>query len=192
MTTRTKIIVASGVFLFFAIPIAYGTYRPAVIKYISERREQKLIELSEKNAKSIEDAYRNDFDGGATPEETLELFLVALKEGNPEKASKYYELSVQPKALESLKKEVAIQGEMIKSVRYFQEIRSKGQKDCFLDYKKEQVCVFKYRYTTEVDQFSQITGTPDKILIPKGVVEENAIDLTRNSFTGVWKITFPI
>lgn len=42
--------------------------------------------------KQVEEAYRNDIYGGATPEETLKLFVEALKKEDIELASKYFAL----------------------------------------------------------------------------------------------------
>lgn len=42
--------------------------------------------------KMIEDAYRNDTYGGKTPQETLDLFVEALRAGDIELASKYFAL----------------------------------------------------------------------------------------------------
>lgn len=41
-------------------------------------------------AKGMKEAYANDTYGGATPEETLALFVDALKAGNIDLAAKYY------------------------------------------------------------------------------------------------------
>jgi len=40
--------------------------------------------------KNLEKAYKNDTFGGATPEETLQLFIDALKAGDTELAAKYF------------------------------------------------------------------------------------------------------
>lgn len=48
----------------------------------------------------LEEAYRNDQYGGATPEETLRLYVEALEVGNAELASKYFIPENQKKELE--------------------------------------------------------------------------------------------
>ncbi|MEN9614108.1 MAG: hypothetical protein RLZZ347_415 [Candidatus Parcubacteria bacterium] len=45
--------------------------------------------------KFMEQAYRNDVYGGATPEETLKLFTDALKAGDTELAAKYFVVEKQ-------------------------------------------------------------------------------------------------
>lgn len=46
-------------------------------------------------AKEMEDKYRNDTYGGDTPEQTLQLFIDALKAGDTELASKYFVVDKQ-------------------------------------------------------------------------------------------------
>ena len=45
--------------------------------------------------KKLEAAYRNDKYGGVTPEETFNMFIVALEKGDVELASKYFVLNKQ-------------------------------------------------------------------------------------------------
>ena len=49
----------------------------------------------------LNEAYKKDEYGGATPEETLNLFIEALKAGDLELASKYFVVEKQPFILES-------------------------------------------------------------------------------------------
>ncbi|PIR70070.1 MAG: hypothetical protein COU46_03470 [Candidatus Niyogibacteria bacterium CG10_big_fil_rev_8_21_14_0_10_42_19] len=56
-------------------------------------------------ARELEDAsrqYMDDTYGGETPEETLELFITALEEGNVELASKYFVVDDQREWFEKL------------------------------------------------------------------------------------------
>ena len=45
-----------------------------------------------KNQEIVEEAWRNDTYGGKTPQETLDMFIAALKAGDVELASKYFAL----------------------------------------------------------------------------------------------------
>lgn len=60
---------------------------------------KKQGEIYEKQVQEELNKYKNDFDGGKTPEETLELFITALRAGDIEKASKYYEIGLQQENL---------------------------------------------------------------------------------------------
>ena len=62
---------------------------------------------SKKIQRELERPYREDKYGGKTPEETFDLFLGALRKGDIELASKYFELEKREswrKSLEELKK----------------------------------------------------------------------------------------
>ena len=52
--------------------------------------------------KNISEVYKKDTDGGNTPEETLQLFIDALKKGDTDLAAKYYIPEKQKKEAESL------------------------------------------------------------------------------------------
>ena len=55
--------------------------------YHNGESEQKS---AEKYLKDLEQAYKNDTYGGTTPEETLQLFIDALKKGDIDLAVKYF------------------------------------------------------------------------------------------------------
>ena len=55
-----------------------------------EKQAQEYVEALEK-------AYREDQYGGNTPEETLQLFIDALKKGNTDLAAKYFIIDEQEK-----------------------------------------------------------------------------------------------
>jgi len=76
-----------------------------------EKQAQKYMEALEK-------AYREDQYGGNTPEETLQLFIDALKKGDTDLAAKYFIIDEQKKWQKNL---IAIQedgelSEMIKDL----------------------------------------------------------------------------
>ena len=188
-TLRKVFIFAGSIFLFLIIFLtAYGYYRPKIISYLIKEREARLLAQSEKITADIERAYANDFDGGKTPEETLDLFLIALKAGDAVKASKYYELSIQPKALESLKKELKEKGSLQSSISYFEEVRTKGEKKC-----DENNCNYKYVYVTTEAATSTVRISNQNITLvtPVGSQNRKIIDLTLNKKTGIWKIQQP-
>lgn len=155
------------VILFFAIT-ALGLWGPKVASYWKEYQYNIEIKRAVDMAKATERAYMNDRDGGKTPEETLDLLITALKAGNTLQASKYYELSVQPKALASLQSELVQHGNLQKSIDYFTEVREKGEKKCN---EEGDGCTFRYRGV--IDGYNRI------------------IDLNKNYYSLIWKITQP-
>lgn len=82
-----------GVFLLITILAAGGFFIWG--KYLSPeaKRERELQQNYEKATKALsafEEAMRNDTYGGKTPEETLKIFIEALKKEDIELASKYF------------------------------------------------------------------------------------------------------
>jgi len=57
-----------------------------------------------KFGQEVEKLYRQDKDGGKTPEETMSLFLDALRRGDTDQASKYFILDKQDQWREDLAK----------------------------------------------------------------------------------------
>ena len=58
----------------------------------SERETRLNYEKATKALSDFETAMKNDTYGGKTPQETLEMFIDALKKGDIELASKYFSL----------------------------------------------------------------------------------------------------
>jgi hypothetical protein len=66
----------------------------------------------------IKKAWRNDIFGGATPEETLKMFVTAFKAGDLELASKYFAVDKQAEYLAKMQNWVKLgkEGEITKSL----------------------------------------------------------------------------
>lgn len=60
---------------------AYDEYAKMTAEHVAQQRAQSA---------ALEKAYREDTYGGATPEETLKLYIEALEKGDFELASKYW------------------------------------------------------------------------------------------------------
>lgn len=58
----------------------------------SARETQRNYELYQQSINEMEAALRADTYGGVTPQETLDLFIAALRSGNVELASRYFTL----------------------------------------------------------------------------------------------------
>ncbi|MDP3661768.1 MAG: hypothetical protein Q8R17_02885, partial [bacterium] len=67
---------------------------------VKELKDPKKIQEYSDN---LVEAYKKDFDGGDTPEETLNLFIAALKAGDTDLASKYFLLEKQAEMASELK-----------------------------------------------------------------------------------------
>ncbi|MEK7558458.1 MAG: hypothetical protein AAB507_01370, partial [Patescibacteria group bacterium] len=66
-------------------------------------RTLKTASEFESYYKNLEELYKKDTYGGATPEETLALFIDALKKGDTELASKYFVPEKQKQEAEDLR-----------------------------------------------------------------------------------------
>lgn len=71
-------------------------YAKIIGPYLAEMKYKKALEEYLK-------PYKEDVIGGNTPEETIDLFIDALKKGDYELAVKYFEIQEQPRWTESFK-----------------------------------------------------------------------------------------
>jgi len=138
--------------------------RFAYDSYQGDKQEQMTLDYmaeQEKLAKELEDKYKNDFDGGATPQETWAMFVKALEAGDTDLASKYFLVEKQ----EEVKNDFSV-GKKNGAIPYFlndfkliisEAMYSNGQ-------------MFEF-YTDEID------GGPGFIYT-----------LVLNPYTNIWKI----
>ena len=89
---------------------------------------QKSVEKWEE---SLRKPYKEDIFGGATPEETWAMFLDALRAGNIELASRYYDVEHQEKAKEWLQKlkESGKLKQTIKEMEELQRVKYTGENE---------------------------------------------------------------
>ncbi|MBI5140202.1 MAG: hypothetical protein HZA94_02035 [Candidatus Vogelbacteria bacterium] len=126
------------VVLLFILITALGYFEPQYREY----KYNLAVKEADRIIKANEDAFRNDRDGGKTPEETFDLFLTALRAGNIELASKYYELPSQPKALRNLM-DYKTSNSFALVMDNLNTIRAVGIKDCYKNYSGVEGCTFK-------------------------------------------------
>lgn len=163
MVKKITLWVLAIIVILFILITVLGYFEPQYREY----KYNLAIRDAERIIKANEEALKNDKDGGKTPEETFDLFLTALKKGDIELASRYYELPSQPKVLESLKDELEKNGSLQKSIDYFTEVRTKGTKQCN---ERGDGCTFEYRGSDGYNRF---------------------FDVGLNDLGGVWKMEKP-
>lgn len=85
-----NIVKFSGMVLLIAILGAGALFG---VRYLRMRNdpEYRQMKEAEKIMSEWERQYREDTYGGATPEETLRLFIDALQKGDTELAAKYFD-----------------------------------------------------------------------------------------------------
>lgn len=133
-----------------------------------------------KFAEEMEKVYREDKYGGKTPEETYDLFISALKAGDIELASKYFEPYAQDNWLETLAeyKTNNSLGDFVKELEDTRKIWKKSDKST------ENMVSFVYPNIINEDKVVDFEG--QKITIPAGNYQNERV-FSKN-MNGVWKI----
>ncbi len=184
---KNKLILAILIILAIVMALAVlGNYLPEIDAYLEQRRMTTIMDKLERQKAEREVRLRADFDGGKTPEETIQLLIAALERGDDVGASKYYELDAQEAAMRRFASENDAVG-LGKSIEYFKEVLAKGKKTCETN-KYETGCELNYEYVTAKDETVSVEGRPEKIVIPKGTLQEAGKSFILNPFTGIWKI----
>ncbi len=151
MKKNKKILMSVGVVL---VIIAIGGF------YLWWSYTHSDIYLVEKYVQEQQERYENDTVGGQTPEETLELFISALKEENLELASKYFVLDEQEEWYRDL---------------------SRIKKEGFLDEMISDLEDLETSKKNDGEAFYVLTDETNLVVVQ--------LIITKNTSNGVWKIT---
>jgi hypothetical protein len=179
------IIVAILAFIYLV-----GLYGYDIQNYFMAKRQEKMRIESGKQIAEILEAQKNDTYGGKTPEETLDLYIAALKAGDIELASKYYEVSVENNNLQNFElttlKRVLEEGKKDVVIKEAENIRYLGKKTIF----ENGNVSFVYKFITKEEiRFTEImSGEEIVTVIPKGTELDVGNALRLNPYTKVWKI----
>ncbi len=140
---------------------------PFIGKYMDKQQAQTEEDqhvASRKAMQDLQDRLKNDKDGGATAEETLKLFITALKKWDIEQADKYfvfYPEKQQQRLISELK-----------------DIQEKGKLDLFIDY------LGKAKYDNEVSSEGNVSfgyiNRKDRTGID--------IQIMQGKYSTIWKI----
>lgn len=99
---------------FFVLLLVALVGIPFIGKYMEKQEDQmrsEQIAAGDQVMRDLQERLKNDKDGGATPEETLQLFTAALQKGDIEQAEKYFVIEPQERhhmlvdRLEQIRKE---------------------------------------------------------------------------------------
>jgi len=160
------IIIAAGGFF------VWNKYFSPAAKLARQTQEnyQKYLDWQ----KNYETAMKNDTFGGKTPEETLTMFIDALKKGDVELASKYFALNTNEKS------------EYYLTTREWEEALKKAEdegkvEDIIKSIEKTKPVGYSKNYSWNSDSFSY------EYLNKDGLIEV-FVDLVFNNKSGVWKI----
>lgn len=180
------VIIAVLTFLWFL-----GAYGYQIQNYFIQKSQEKYLAQIEENRARLLEAQKNDTYGGKTPEETLDLYITALKAGDIELASKYSEISIenpilQNKELEGFKRELERDGDLHVVLENMDNILEKGEKKIWSD---TEVSFVYYYITTEESTSTSMFSNQEIITVrPKGTKEKVGVSLQLNPYTKVWKI----
>ncbi|OGM93321.1 hypothetical protein A2372_02910 [Candidatus Wolfebacteria bacterium RIFOXYB1_FULL_54_12] len=152
---------------FFALMLVGIIGLPMVAQYMEKQEDEARAENTANYMKfmtDLQERLENDKDGGATPEETLELFTAALKAGDIEQASKYFVFEPEEgkERLVSLLENLEEIGEMKLFVEYLGKVRkeSSDPRDSFV--------WFSHKNSQGMVDFS--------------------VEITKSKYSTVWKI----
>lgn len=159
---KPVLIALGAVILLFAGYVLWlAFWSPEAVREFEAR---KNLELAQNFQKTYETAMRNDTYGGKTPQETLNLFIDALKRGDIDLASKYF----------VLKENGEVDG---KWITFLSTIKGDGNLD---------------RFASDLGKYDEAKKTFDPYFIflyqnSDGTI---ALQLTMklNEYSGVWKI----
>lgn len=183
--------VAGIIFVILAFLCFLGVYGYKIQNYFMEKSQEKYLAEVEKYKAELLEAQKNDNYGGKTPEETLDLYIKALKAGDIELASKYLEISIenpnlQNKELEDLNRLIKKDGSLSVVLDNMDNIFKRGIKKVWSD--TEISFLYYYITTEESTSTSFISGQEIITVRPVGIEEKIGVSLKLNPFTKVWKI----
>jgi len=132
----------------------------------------------------LERPYKTDTYGGKTPEETFNMFLTALKSGDVDLASKYFEPDEQAEKLKDfqLSKE---SGSLNQDIDYIENSWNKKQ----LIKKEDAEAMYEYKVKfSKKEPVYDVKGNIIDYVMP-GEEYSNNIIFYLNLYTKVWKIS---
>ena len=177
MTKQKKIIIGILGALALAI-LALVIYSLALPYYQSWKMGQNYREFE----KSMYDYWKKDIYGGKTPQETYEMYINALKNGDLEKASKYYwwEKQVpQEKKLAQLKQDNKLE-EYIAGLPKWTEMSEEEHWD-------KDVKRYGWKWVRKESKIFIDPIDGEKIILPPGE-GESEITFQLNKHANIWKI----
>lgn len=129
------------------------------------------------------DPYKNDTYGGATPEETFDMYLAALKKGDLELASKYFWAERQKRQLEFLQK----MKNNNESQVYIDELNS-VKKDSWKKNESNNDAVINYSGHREKSRTVDAFDTKWNIIEKKLPIGAFSSEMTLTKLNNIWKI----
>ena len=133
-----------------------------------------------------EKPYREDTYGGKTPEETYDMFLDALKDGDVELASKYFIVYKQDNWLKTLQ-EYQAQNLLANLISELEQ----NKKFWIPQNNNDEEISYTYSYTRETPTTTELPisgGKTQKITLSAGKFNAETV-FFKNTMTNIWKIS---
>lgn len=177
--------------VFVIIIFFLGLFADDIQSYLDKKRDENIMAFAEQQRAKYLELQMADNYGGKTPEETLDLYINALKVGDIELASKYSEISLenpylQEGDLKKLEEMIKRDGNLNILLENMNNIIKKGVKKIWTSTKVS--FVYDYIITEQSTSTSIISGQEVLTVRPKGLKESLGISLELNPYTKVWKI----
>ena len=166
------VLLAGGVLWFVLNGMPYINSLRAKWEY------QRLVDKMER-------PYREDTYGGKTPEETYDMFLVALRNEDTTLASKYFVVDEQASWKITL--------EQYENQNLLDELTAElqaNQNSWVLSKNNNETAVYTYTYTRNKPSETELPitgGGTQKLTLPAGTFKANTI-FELNKYTKIWKI----
>src|SRR3989338_7540781 len=173
----------AGIVLFLFAFTWTGEHVDDFLRWKDERAARAFDAALAADREKLKQMEMADTYGATTPEGTIELIIAALEKDDTELASKYYYVLDQEKAKESFEKQLSEKGNLDIALTFFKDLL-RGTKGCN---EKGDGCTFRFKYTTEEDEYINLPNNPTSQLLAKGSLDTKANDFDLNFYTGVWK-----
>ena len=134
--------------------------------------------------KTLERSYQEDIHGGKTPEETFDMLLIALKQGDLDLASKYFRLNKQAEYHGKFEK-MRSEGTLEKQIQEWERARNEWEKDADGSWRTH--VTMKYKYIQKAVLRTTDAFGNELTFQPGEYTSEIIFDL--NELSNVWKIT---
>ncbi|MEI6528727.1 MAG: hypothetical protein WCO10_03635 [bacterium] len=192
--TKTKkwIWISLGILLAIFIGLLLiGKYSIPINLFFNRVVQEKVYNQMVAQRDALLAAQKADNIGGKTPEETLDMYIAALKAGDVNLASKYAEISpdnpkLQSRELSSLNEAIKRDGDLGIVLRNMDDIINKGIKHIWSP--TEVSFVYDFITKEQSTSTSIVSGKEIVIVRPAGFKSSFGVALKLNPYTKVWKI----
>jgi hypothetical protein len=179
-----KISIGLGiVVLLWAAFIYVGEHMDDIVRWKMDRDARAFDAIIASEKEKLRQMEMADTYGSTTPEETVELIILALEKGDIDLASKYYYVLDQEKAKASFEKQLAEKGNLDTAIIFYKDLL-RGTKGCN---EQGDGCTLEFEFIREKEETVLFPGANEPTVFPKGSAGIGGNDFELNVFNGIWK-----